>query len=269
MSKLLDSLARKSRKMSSKNGEISPKMFEDEHDQSVQQELIRTYFSTPAARKARAKAKGPAQITTKTKLVFFGWMAGIFGILLLILILLSVQRIDVHVSLAGNPGVQGSMAAPALPKDTSLLRVDTTGLISDKITENSYFTGMKDGRGGWGKDHLTLNNFPGSSWKAFCVDLKDPMDLEGGRFSFFARGKTGGERLKVVFRDADERSYPLSSHHDYILTKNWQRISLPIDKLKNAIDVSRVKHFRFEYGSAAAKNKPNTVIHLKDIVISE
>lgn len=96
-----------------------------------------------------------------------------------------------------------------------------------------------------------------------------PLDVSGYKYlSFWAKGERGGEKLRVIFRDASATTY--TPEHLYEikepLTAEWQRIIVPLSEI-DGVDFKNLVHIGLSFGEDVG-NKLGTIIYLDDFAFT-
>ena len=112
---------------------------------------------------------------------------------------------------------------------------------------------------------IVLNNPQKYGWAELSIDFKFPIDLSMRKLSLSLRGNVGGEKINVVLRDMEDRSFRVN---DLSLSSNWNDKIIDLEKAKGEIDLSKINHLRVECGYAgeSIKSSPvGVVVYVKDI----
>lgn len=119
-------------------------------------------------------------------------------------------------------------------------------------------------------DYVTLSNPKRHKWAGIGVDFKFPLNLSNRNLSLALMGKTGGEKLTIGLRDASNRSKRLSN---ISLTPNWKINTIPLETLRNDIDLSNISYIRMEYdynetpSKVAGYQEPDLTVYIKNMQI--
>lgn len=138
------------------------------------------------------------------------------------------------------------------------------GRLNGRVISEASFLGDA-GESSKKDDMLVLVNAKGSGWANLSMELKEPMDMEKLNVSYLAKGEVGNENLILVLVDADNKSYRMPRDSSPTFTKEWQRYTVDLAPVRDAIDISRISAIRFEFGGLTAGNYPTATIFLKDI----
>lgn len=119
------------------------------------------------------------------------------------------------------------------------------------------------------EEWIKLVNGSFCSWSSMGIDFVYPLDLRGKRIIFKLKGKQGGERLELTFRDKFSKSYnpQLVLMPEERLLPNWHQIKVTLDDHQRKIDLSSVVHMGLEFGLSTVQNPPNSTLFVKDIFI--
>lgn len=118
---------------------------------------------------------------------------------------------------------------------------------------------------------LKLINGSHRSWSSMGIDFAYPLDLRGKQIVLKLKGKLGGERLLMTFRDKGAKDY----NPQLVLTPEkstscyWQKIKVVLEGDQPDIDLSQVVHMGLEFGFSTAQNPANSTLFVKDIVIKD
>lgn len=111
-------------------------------------------------------------------------------------------------------------------------------------------------------------------WASLGINLGaagKPVDVSSYRYLiFWAKGKHGGERIKVLFRDAHAPSYLPQIFVDpypQILTSHWQKIVVPLENISYVVDLTKLVHIGVEFGSWLG-NLKGDMLYVDDFVFS-
>lgn len=130
---------------------------------------------------------------------------------------------------------------------------------------------------------LVNGNSPrsGVGWASLGIDLGPvidpevtpvrirPLDVSGYKYlSFWAKGERGGERLRVIFRDASAMTYTPEHLYDIKepLTVEWKRIVVPLNEIKG-VDFKNLVHIGISFGEDVG-NKLGTIMYLDDFAFT-
>lgn len=98
-----------------------------------------------------------------------------------------------------------------------------------------------------------------------------PADVSAYRYLiFWAKGKNGGERIKVLFRDQHVPGYLPQYFVDpypQILTTKWQKIVVPLENVAYKVDLTKLVHIGVEFGSWIG-NLKGDVLYVDDFVFT-
>lgn len=118
---------------------------------------------------------------------------------------------------------------------------------------------------------LKLINGSHRNWSSMGIDFVYPLDLRGKQIVVKLKGKLGGEKLLMIFRDQGAKDYnpqlvliPEESTSCY-----WQNIRVVLGGDQPDIDLSQVVHMGLEFGSSTAQNPANSTLFVKDIIIKD
>lgn len=151
-----------------------------------------------------------------------------------------------------------------------LVNIVSGGALNKGIMKRIEFHGYARDRDAARDKILHLINPRKYNWADMSIDFKFPINLSGKNISASVRGKVGGEKINLVLRDSDNRSYRLN---DIFLTPGWRSETIMLDSAKNNIDLTRIRHLRLEsgfVGDPPGNAAPaQTDIFIRDIKISK
>lgn len=87
---------------------------------------------------------------------------------------------------------------------------------------------------------------------------------------FWAKGHVGGERIKVLFRDGHVPGYlpqVMVDPYPMILTKEWQKIVVPLNQVSYKVDLTNIVQIGVEFGSWLG-NLKGDMLYVDDFVFS-
>ncbi len=120
------------------------------------------------------------------------------------------------------------------------------------------------------------------SWGSFGMDLGKTVDLrvepkivksidasEYKYLVFWVKGENGGERAELAFRDADSISYmPQTTYEIPAITKQWQKIVVPLAEIEDMVDLSELVHVGIAFG-ADVGNEPGDTIYIDSFMLTD
>jgi len=142
------------------------------------------------------------------------------------------------------------------------------GSINRDLINTIQFRGYaKAGKSSIFKGMIILNNPQKYNWADMSIDFRFPIDVSSRDLSLSFRGNTGGEKINIVLRDTNNRSFRMD---DISVPYNWSNKTIPLKKRGSNIDLTKVDHLRIETGyvgeSASQKDSLiNIMIYVKDI----
>lgn len=116
---------------------------------------------------------------------------------------------------------------------------------------------------------MKLVNGSGCNWSAMGIDFVYPVDLRGKSIILEVKGKTGGEKLEMTFRNqlAKEYTPQMTVRPSNNLLTGWQRLQIVMEEDSASMDLSCVVHIGLEFGSSTVQNPANSTLFVKNIVI--
>ncbi len=122
------------------------------------------------------------------------------------------------------------------------------------------------------KQSIKLINGSFRSWSSMGIDFIYPLDLRGKQIVLKLKGKQGGEKFELTFRDKFAQDYTpqlVLAPKRKGLSGDWQKIEVVFDAHQPKIDLSCVVHMGLEFGTSTVQNPRNSTLFVKDIFISE
>lgn len=117
---------------------------------------------------------------------------------------------------------------------------------------------------------IKLINGSFRTWSAMGIDFVYPLDLRGKHLVLRLKGKCGGEKLELTFRDKFASGYEPQLRletKEKGLSRQWQRIKVDLSQVSSCIDLSQVVHIGLEFGFSTVRNPANSTLFVKDIAI--
>ena len=110
------------------------------------------------------------------------------------------------------------------------------------------------------------------NWSSMGIDFVYPVDLRGRQITLKLKGKQGGEKLELTFRDKFAQDYTpqlVLAPEEKSLSSDWQKMEIALGEHGSKIDLSSIVHMGFEFGSSTVRNPAQSTIFVKDIVIDD
>jgi len=117
---------------------------------------------------------------------------------------------------------------------------------------------------------IKLINGSFRKWSSMGIDFAYPVDLRGKKIVLELKGKQGGERLDLIFRDKFAPDYNPQlelAAEEKSVSPDWQQIKVTLGKHQPEIDLSSVVHMGLELGSSTVQNPVQSTLFIKNIVI--
>ncbi len=120
----------------------------------------------------------------------------------------------------------------------------------------------------WGSMSMNLGPILDAKTEPLTVR---PLDVSQYKyFSFWIRGKNGGERFNVILRDGHSKSYLPTVKYtpdDNTATTNWRRIDIPLSRVskfsekyeKRSIDLTKLVVVGIEFGDSIGNRRGDTL----------
>lgn len=121
------------------------------------------------------------------------------------------------------------------------------------------------------KQSVKLINGSHCSWSSMGIDFVYPIDLRGKQIALELKGKQGGERLELTFRDKFAKGYDpqLVLVPEKSATRRWKKIKVAFGNDQPGIDLSQIVHLGLEFGFSTVHNPANSTLYVKDIIIED
>lgn len=132
------------------------------------------------------------------------------------------------------------------------IMIFSEGRVNKEIITKLEFRGYAKAHSKFSEKLIILNNPKKYNWAELSIDFKFPIDFSRRKLVLALKGKTGGEKLHLVLRDDNNRSYRLLYLY---LTSNWKTDTISFDGIKENIDLSKITHLRFEYGDVGESSE--------------
>ena len=96
---------------------------------------------------------------------------------------------------------------------------------------------------------LKLINGSFRTWSCMGMDFAQPIDLRGKNIVFVLRGKDGGEKFEITFRDKHSQGTTpqLEIIREEGLDSQWKEIVIKPEKHDSTIDLSSITRFWDHY----------------------
>lgn len=152
--------------------------------------------------------------------------------------------------------------------NSKTIRMIERGYVNKEIVKAAEFSGYaKNGTSNMPKDILILSNPKKYRWADLSISFKFPLDLSRRNLSLSLKGAVGGEKINIVLKDANNRSYKLDS---VSLSSSWQDKVISLDSLQKDIDISSISQLRIESAyvgeSSSQFDSPiNVTIYVRNI----
>ena len=104
------------------------------------------------------------------------------------------------------------------------------------------------------------------------IDFVYPVDLRGKQIVLKLKGKEGGEKFELTFRDKFAQDYTpqlVIAPEEKGLSGDWQQIEVGFARRQGEIDLSCVVHMGLEFGTSTAQNPRNSTLFVRDIFIED
>ena len=265
MSKIIETLRASAREATRKKS--APATPQKGSYELTQEQLADIYFSSSQKEK---KSDLPLVIRVVEKpspRSWAPWVLASAAILMAAFSLFSTKRIFVDIKIVDD---KTPYSAYAKPEGEAVSRVSGAALSNPIPAQNVVFEGAAKLKSLKTGSEFTLVNSSIAAFARANLYFVNPLNLEGSKIVFYAKGQKGGENLAVALRDkenilafqkGDFRPFPMG------LTAEWQRGEIPLSGTVQEFDLRKITNLRFEFGSKDTQNKPGDTIFVKDIQV--
>lgn len=118
---------------------------------------------------------------------------------------------------------------------------------------------------------IKLINGMQGRWASMGIELVYPVDLRGKQIVLELKGRQGGEKFELTFRDKFAQDYnpQLVLVPEEEALPHWQRVKVRFEEHQSEIDLSCVVHIGLEFGFSTVQNPANSTLFVKDIIIED
>ncbi len=277
MSKLIESL-----KAGAK--EFTKSQFQAPNSEShayelTQQQLADIYFSNSKKDKTSELPLVIRVAERSNPFSFLPWLLTSIAFLIAAFSLFSTKRIfvDVRVIDEKNPyfaNLSQGAFIPNIPvKNTpSTQEKKDTAVSGTRISlQNVIFEGASKLKSFKNGSEMTLVNSSIASFARANLYFDSPLDLQGSKVVFYAKGRKGGENIAFALKDKDNvlafhkgEFYPFPAG----LSTDWQKAEVSLAGAAENFDPKKVTNIRFEFGSKITQNKPGDTLWIKDLEVA-
>ena len=155
---------------------------------------------------------------------------------------------------------------------STIVTILEKGEVNKTIVKRVEFSRYAKAKSKISRDVITLSNPMRYRWTSLSMDFRFPIDFSERKVSLELKGRTGGEKVNIAFKDAHNRS---SRFTNISLTPNWKNSFLYLAVLKGDIDISKITHFRLECDYAVEPAKEDSspasdvTVYIKDVRLSK
>ncbi len=221
----------------------------------LHQTIADTYFYKKPRRKKYHKASGK-ELRTFSLAIFS--LAAIVSLLLLFFI--ASYFFNIHY----NNYLRNKIAR------SKVITLIDNGNIDKEPIRRIEFRGYAKNKSKLSIKPILFSNPKKYNWADLSIDFKFPIDLSDRILLLSVKGKIGGEKINIIMRDVENRSFIVS---DIYLTSSWKTETIPLDNIKKDIDLSATEHLRIESSFVGeppreAGNSPvDMTMYIKDVKI--
>ncbi len=152
----------------------------------------------------------------------------------------------------------------------------------NELSENYSINHIFRGKG----SYRLVNEVPleqNNLWASLSINLVPVVEMKQKRSArmgvdvsrfryliFWAKGENGGERIKVIFRDAKAPDFlpqVMIDPYPQILTRQWRKIVVPLSQVSNEVDLSQLILVGLEFGSWLG-NLKGDILYVDDFVFT-
>ncbi len=178
-------------------------------------------------------------------------------------------------NVGGQMGVYGSLEPKWEDKATVpyswVYAPDTVGYSKDNVHGGRQSFRLVNGLGAkaaesWGSFGMDMGMVTDAVPVPVKVDSKDVSQYK--YLTFWVRGEKGGEHMEVTFRDANAISYmPQYNYKVPDATTSWQKIVVPLDKIKGKVDLTALDNISIAFGPDVSNEKGDAV-YIDDFIFT-
>ncbi len=242
----------------------------------TQEQLADIYFS--GSDKAK-KSEYPMVIKVIEKSKpssYLPWLIAAIAFLVTAFSLFSTKKIfvDIKVIDEKNPFLVSALSAQPQNTVDQILNEGTAKQEAPGAMrlpmQNVDFEGAAKLKSSKNLNSLTLVNASIASFARANLYFRNPLDLEGYKIVFYAKGADGGEGLRFGVKDRENMlGFDKGTMNPFPanLTTDWQRAEICLPVPGKGFDAKNVSNIRFEFGSKEAKNKSGDTVYIKDLQV--
>lgn len=152
--------------------------------------------------------------------------------------------------------------------NAKIIKIVNRGIVNKDIIGNYEFRGhAKKDTSGMSRGSIVLDNPKKYNWADLAMNFNFPINLTNRMLALSLRGNIGGERINIVLRDANNKTYRIN---DLCLSSKWSDKLIRLDNAKGNVDLSSINHMRVECGyvgeSAREMDSPiDIMVYIKNI----
>lgn len=274
MSKLLESLKASAKEFSKSVSESQGTSVKKTHYEMTQQQLADIYFSGSEKLKKSDEPLIIKVIEKPRASSVTPWIISSIALLLMAFSLFSTKRVFIDIKVIDE--THPHLASPQRESDAAQTFEPAPGnrgeiKYGDKLPMQDFvFEGAAKLQSSKDKTMLTLVNSSVAPFARANLYFRSPLNLNGSKIVFYAKGGRGGENVAFSIKDRDNlsafskgRTYPFPGS----LTTDWQKAEIPIYNIEGPFDEQHVASLRFDIGSKDTENKPGDTIFIKDLQV--
>lgn len=283
MSKIIETLKASSMEYKKKvpDESVDPQKRRTSHEMT-QEQLADIYF---AGSEKIVKSEYPTVIRVIEKpksISWLPWAVALATVLIAVFLLISGHRVFVDIRVMSERAASMNVPpessdisqeiTPESPKVSASTDKQKNALhLGDNVPLQDFsFEGAAKLKSTKEPMSLTLVNSSVAPFARALLRFNAPLNFEGSKVVFYAKGNRGGENIAFALKDKENISafnknkiYPFPAS----LTTDWQRAEIPLSNTSKEFDVRSVTSLRFEFGSKDTDNKPGDTIVVKDLQV--
>lgn len=227
----------------------------------LQEELAKTYFSTTPPDDNYTQSTENLRIR-RHKTLWVKVIAAAFAAVIILpaAVFLMLNRVLIRVEI--NPA-SGSAQANKIA-GSEIVYLNNNGEINRDIIKDIIFYEHTGVESGWGKGLITLVNESNSARASLGINFASPVDLDKNLVSFYAKGKDGGEKFYIVFKDSNNN---LCNSKTVELQPEWQKFVINTENTLDFINPKGISSINFNLNPNENHFLSRPILYLKEICL--
>lgn len=226
-----------------------------------QEELAKTYFAKDIVKEADPKATPPQPIRKKTGKIKHFFLAAA-GMIALIAVLFIFNKVEIQVKISPT----SKLKPPEAAVESKRIYLNKDGDFNRSIISNAIFYENATSESKWENGLVTLANETGSKKAVFGIDFTVSVNMLENSFCFYAKGKGGGEIIRISLKDIRNDICHSKIHK---LQNSWQQFLIEIDGPLDNVDLNKITHIDFEINPNEEGILNPLTVYLKDMYIEK